>query len=197
VLWHFPEFVARNSQLGREIVLTQPAADALGAVYGTMFPILPDRRERIESLPKTADVPAGTPYVLVVMTPLPELDYDQAAVAKVVRALAGVELQRARYTVLAGRAGSAPLLNATGATPYRVSTSLAGHRFDIRIEAWLPFDTMRRGGFGHVIVDGGHRLTLERGATLGIFDHTGALTRSANQGGSFAVQPRYVIPVLR
>ncbi|MGE5813057.1 MAG: hypothetical protein ACM36C_01095, partial [Acidobacteriota bacterium] len=62
----------------------------------------------------------------------------------------------------------------------------------------LPADTMRRAGFGHVIVDRTHALTLERGANLGVFDRNGRLRSAANQGGSFAVQPRYVIPeVLR
>ncbi len=197
VLWHFPEFVRRNRELGRDVVLTQPAMDAVAAVYGAMFPAERDRRESVERLRTTATGPEGTPYVLVVMTPLPGLAYDQAEVAGVVRGLAGVELERARYSVIAGRSGSAPSLHVNGNTPFRVATALNGHRFDVRIEAWLPYDTMRRAGFGHVAVDGRHRLTLERGATLGIFDNDGGLAASANEGGSFAVQPRYVIPVVR
>lgn len=197
VLWHFPEFVARNRELGREIVLTQPAADAVAAAWGPLFEIQRDTREPIDSLMGTASVSAGTPYVLVVMTPLPELAYNASDVAKVARTLSGVELPHLRYTVLAGRAGAAPTLNRADNAPFRTDTRIAGHHFDIRIEAWLPYDTMRRAGFGHVIVDGRHQLTLERGATLGIFDETARLTRSANQGGSFALQPRYVIPVLR
>ncbi len=197
VLWHFPEFVARNRELGREIVLTKDAADAVVAVYGTLFPIQPDERERVDSVSRTADVPRGTPYVLVVMTPLPELVYNAREVAAVARTLAGVDIPRARYTVIAGRSGAPPTLNVSAATPYRTQTMLGGHRFDIRIESWLPYDTMRRAGFGHVIVDGRHELTLERGANLGIFDGAGALKASANQGGSFALQPRCVIPVLK
>lgn len=197
VLWHFPEFVRRNQALGRDIILTRPAADAVAAAYGSLFPVRADTREHTLALSRVATVPSGTPYVLVIMTPLPELVYDPADVADTARALAGIPLPRARYVVVAGLSGSRPVLTRTGNHPYRVDATLAGHRFQIRLESWLPADTMRRAGFGHVIVDRRHALTLERGANLGVFDAAGHLRASANQGGSFAVQPRWVIPVLR
>ena len=38
------------------------------------------------------------------------------------------------------------------------------------MESWLPTDTIRRAGFGHVIVDGRHALTLERGISFMALD---------------------------
>jgi hypothetical protein len=193
VLWHFPEFVRRNQELGRQIVLTRPAADVIASAYGTMFRLRGDEREPTSSLASVADVPSGTPYVLVLMTPLPEVVYDAGTVARVTRALTGLPVPRARYSVAAGFAGSPPVLNRSGNRPFRLAATLAGHRFEVRLESWLPADTMRRAGFGHVIVDRRHALTLERGANLGVFGLDGRLRASANQGGSFTVQPRYVI----
>ena len=197
VLWHFPEFVRRNRELGRDVVLTKPAADAVASAYGTLFTVRIDERLPIDSLTKVGAVPRGTPYVLVVMTPLPENQYDASEVARVASALSGASVPRARYLVVTGLSGSAPVLNVARNRPFRVVTALAGHRVEVRIESWLPADTMRRAGFGHVIVDRRHTLTLERGATLGTFNLDGTLRAAANQGGSFALQPRYVIPVLR
>jgi hypothetical protein len=37
---------------------------------------------------------------------------------------------------------------------------------DIRMESWLPTDTIRRAGFGHVVVNRQHALTLERGISF-------------------------------
>jgi hypothetical protein len=197
VLWHFPEFVRRNQELGREIIVTKPAADTIASAYGALFPLHPDTRELARPLKTAATIPPGTPYVLVVMTPLPELTYDAGSVAAATQRLARTSLPRARYTMIAGLSGSPPVLNRSGNRPFRETTTLSGHRFDIRIESWLPADTMRRAGFGHVIVDRHHALTLERGANLGIFDGEGQLRDQANEGGSFTVQPRLVIPVLR
>lgn len=197
VLWHFPEFVVRNHQLGREIVLTRRAAETVAAAYGGMFPLRADTRIPARTFTNVATVPNGTPYVLAVMTPLPESVYSRSEVAQAVRTLAGVTEPNARYVVMAGLAGSPPVLTRAADRPYRASATFAGHQFEVRIESWLPFDTMRRAGFGQVVVDGRHALTLERGATVGVFDPSGRLRNSANQGGSFAVQPRYVIPVLR
>lgn len=193
VLWHLPEFVRRNQQLGRQVVVTRPAAEVIASAYGPMFKIAPDPREPTPSFELVGRVAPGTPYVLVLMTPLPELVYDRDAVARITHALTGQAVPHARYTVMAGLAGAPPQVRRVGNWPFRVSAELAGHRFEIRIESWLPADTMRRGGFGHVIVDRRHALTLERGANLGIFDQDGRLLKTANQGGSFTVQPRYVV----
>ena len=47
--------------------------------------------------------------------------------------------------------------------PYRVRTRLEPYDVDVRMESWLPTDTIRRAGFGHVVVNRQHTLTLERG----------------------------------
>ncbi len=197
VLWHFPEFVSRNHALGRDIVLTAPAAAKVRTVYGSHFAIEPDPRAPASTLASVPPPAAGTPYVLSLITPLTGFVFDRGRVDRVARALGADQLPRARYVVLAGVAGSPPLLRAAADRPFRVSARLPFGRLAVRIEAWVRFDTMRRAGFGHVVVNGRHALTLERGATLGIFDAGGGLASLAYEGGSFAVQPRYRIPVLR
>ena len=37
--------------------------------------------------------------------------------------------------------------------PYRVRVTIEPFDFDVRMESWLPTDTIRRAGFGHVIVE--------------------------------------------
>ena len=51
--------------------------------------------------------------------------------------------------------------------PFRVRVRLEPFDLDVRMESWLPTDTIRRAGFGHVIVNGRHELTLERGISFG------------------------------
>ena len=57
----------------------------------------------------------------------------------------------------------------------------------------LPADTIRRMGFGHVLVDRRHVLTLDRGASFVALGPAAAPLVSAWAGGLYAPQPRYVI----
>ena len=61
------------------------------------------------------------------------------------------------------------------------------------MESWLPFDTIRRMGFGHVVANRHHALVVERGLSFVALDGTGNPIRTAYLGGIFAPQPRYVI----
>ena len=70
---------------------------------------------------------------------------------------------------------------------------LSGHDVDIRIECWLPADTIRRAGFGHVIVDRRHQLTLDRGVSFVALDRDGSATVRAWAAGLLAPQPRFVV----
>jgi hypothetical protein len=57
------------------------------------------------------------------------------------------------------------------------------------MESWLPTDTIRRAGFGHVVVGRRHALTLERGLNF--------VTLPAGEpvygSGLFAPVPRLVL----
>jgi hypothetical protein len=197
VLWHFPEFVRRNHSLGRDVVLTTPAASVIRAVYGTRYSLRPDPLAAVSTLDDVPMPGRGTPYVLTVLSPLPGFAFDRDRVARIARAVSGEDPPWARYVLLAGVAGEAPVLRVASDRPFRVAGRLPFGRLVVRMDAWLPADTMRRAGFGHIITNGRHALTIERGATFGTFDRNGRLSASAYEGGSFSLEPRYVIPVLK
>jgi hypothetical protein len=61
------------------------------------------------------------------------------------------------------------------------------------MDAWLPFDTFRRGGFGHVARGRDPVLTVERGGSLVWFRPDGSPS-TAYIGGLYAPEPRLRIP---
>ena len=98
-----------------------------------------------------------------------------------------------RYQVWAGLTGERPALSRAADRPFRDLVSLLGDPFAIRMDAWLPADTFRRGGFGHVIRGRDRVLFVERGVSLVSFRPDGApvVTYSA---GVYAPRPRFRIP---
>jgi hypothetical protein len=58
------------------------------------------------------------------------------------------------------------------------------------MESWLPADTMRRAGFGHVVANRRHALTLERGVSLVLLGPDGQTRGMAYASGLFAPLPR-------
>jgi hypothetical protein len=77
--------------------------------------------------------------------------------------------------------------------PFHEAVSLLGDRFTVRMDAWLPFDTFRRGGFGHVVRGGDHLLTVERGASLLWLNRDGS-SSTVYAGGLYSSKPRFRIP---
>ena len=73
------------------------------------------------------------------------------------------------FAIVVGRIGQKPLFVKASPEPYRVRLRIDRFDVDIRMESWLPTDTIRRAGFGHVIVDRQHVLTLERGLSFAAF----------------------------
>jgi hypothetical protein len=61
------------------------------------------------------------------------------------------------------------------------------------MESWLPPDTMRRAGFGHVIADRHHVLTLERGVSVVALGENGRTRLAGYASGLFAPEPRFRI----
>ena len=51
------------------------------------------------------------------------------------------------------RSGVPPCSCGRSDEPYRVAPELEPFDLDIRMESWLPTDTIRRAGFGHVMVE--------------------------------------------
>ncbi len=192
---YFPFVVWDNAAMGRDVVLTDHAAALARSAYGSLLPVERDTRLPVPRLSEqVASLPAGTPYVLGVIEPYPETPLDpsdMAAVAALLNIPGG--FPAARYAVVAGKIGDRPMLLKAAATPFRTSVRLAGRHVEARFECWLPADTIRRMGFGHVIVDRRHVLTLDRGASFVALDATGRSALVAWAGGLLSPQPRWVI----
>jgi hypothetical protein len=195
VMLHLPFFVRDNLAIGRDVVLTADAAAEITAAYGALFPIVQDAVPPVVPLAEAVEaIPRGTPYVLALLSPLDDL-FDEQEFARTLTALTGGRAgnQRQAYQVWAGGAGEAPAYSRSSAWPFRESVSLLGDSFTIRMDAWLPFDTFRRGGFGHVLRGRDRLLIVERGVSLLWFAADGE-PRVAYESGVYAPRPRFRIP---
>jgi hypothetical protein len=97
------------------------------------------------------------------------------------------------YQVIAGLTGEAPLVMRSADHPFRQEFRLLDDPFTVRMESWLPSDTFRRAGFGHVIRGREHVLTLERGVSLVWFGRNSRPSRPVYAAGLYAPGERYRI----
>jgi len=196
VMLHFPYLVRDNLSIGRDVVLTADAAAKVIAAYGSHFPVLRDNFPPAASLAETVErIPRGSPYAMTILTSLPDYALDENDVAEALRGLAGgSQRQNGRYEVIAGIAGENPSLHLATDRPLVKDVLLAGESLHVRFDSWLPFDTFRRGGFGHVLLRGRRILFVERGVSLVWLQRDGT-PEVAYAAGVFAPQPRYRIPV--
>jgi hypothetical protein len=198
VLLHFPSFVEHNQTIGRDIVLAGNAASRVAAAYGALFPIAPDRVPPIGIAGQAAAIPRGTPYVLVLLKPTPEERLDVDDFDEAVTALAGASAPRRTgnlFQVWAGLAGERGVLYQASDRPFRKTFSILGDPFSVRMESWLPFETFRRAGFGHVLRGREAVLTIERGVSLVWFEREDAASVTY-AAGLYAPKPRLRIPAL-
>ncbi len=195
VLLYAPALVRDNQAIGRQVALTARARAELAAAYGPLLPTARDPRVSTPTLfESVARLPPKTRYVLTVLKPSRELPIDEADLAAAVHALGGrVGASRNDYFVLAGVAGEPPAAWIDSPVPFRRTIDLDGVQAAIRIESWLDFDTIRRMGFGHVIVGREHTLIIERGVSFVAFDGNGRALRTAYAANIFAPQPRYLV----
>lgn len=100
-----------------------------------------------------------------------------------------------RYNVIAGRVGERPTVARFEDRPFRMNGQAGPVGFDVRIECWLPADTIRRMGFGRVIVGRTPALTLDRGASFVAFDDAGTVKGVEYGWALLAPQARWIIPV--
>jgi len=196
VLPHFPFLVKDNEAISRDVVMDTAAARDVTAAYGGLFAIQTD-----QALPSpdpvdiVATLPRGTPYVLSVLTPPREEHLDPLQLAAMLATLSGNHapaLTGAAFQVVAGITGETPALIHSADRPFRADVRLLDDPFTIRMESWLPTDTFRRAGFGHVLRGRQRVQILERGVNLVWFD------RSANPLSLYAASlynptPRYRI----
>ncbi|PYR34418.1 MAG: hypothetical protein DMF90_17210, partial [Acidobacteria bacterium] len=197
VLLYAPALIRDNARIGRAAVLTEGAAAELQRAYGTMFATELDGRTAAPGLGGVAsELTPGTRFVLCVLQPDREFTLDATDLTRGLSLLTGGRLDTIStlgYAAVIGRAGSVPTGVYAGSRPFRVVTTVDGVRVEVRMESWLPFDTIRRMGFGHVVANRHHALVVERGVSFVALDGTGNPIRTAYQGGLYAPQPRYVI----
>jgi Protein of unknown function (DUF2723) len=195
VLLYAPALIADNGAIGRQTIVTDRARQELQAAYG---PYVRTSLDRITApLPLTAElsaVPRGTRYALAILRPSRDQSLNRTDIGAAVRALTGAEiaLPTQDYVAFAGVAGEMPLFTAASDAPFRRRTTIAGASVDLRMESWLSVDTIRRMGFGHVIVNRRHTLIIERGVSFVAFDADGAPIHVAYRSNIFAPQPRFL-----
>jgi Protein O-mannosyl-transferase TMEM260-like len=197
VLWYAPALVADNRAIGRSVTATERARATLEAAYGPLFEISPDDRVPVVGFTEAiATIRPDTRYVLCVLKPSGELPVNASDLSRALTALTGghpPDLPRADYLAVAGVAGQAPALMASGDRPFRRELLLQGVPVEIRMDSWLVSDTIRRMGFGHVVANRQHTLIVERGVSFVAFDDRGAALRTEYAANIYAPQPRYLI----
>jgi len=140
----------------------------------------------------------GTRYVLCVLPPASPYEIDHRALEESVRTLTGGRIgslnrDSGDYTALAGLAGGEPVLEKSARFPFREIVTLDRLGVELRMEAWLFFDTIRRMGFGHVVAGRHHTLIVERGVSFVTIDDDGTPIVMGYDGNIFSPEPRYLI----
>ena len=190
-----PWLIRDNLAIGREVVVLPETKALLDTAYAAALPM-----EHEDSAPtldeEVATLPGGTPYALALLQPYIDVPFDRDELLRTVRVLTGgtATIDPAGvYTIMAGVTGARPIIRHEASRPYRLRASLSGLDLDVRMESWLPADTMRRAGFGHVIANRRHALILERGVSFVAFASDGAPRLRAYASGLLAPLPRFHI----
>ncbi len=198
-LLYLPFIVNSNRDIGRPMAITNGAAPIIRTAYGPLYEIVRDAR--VASSPLAERVrrfPPGTPYVMTFLEAYPDVAVDpddlNAAIAWLTGGAANAS-PAARYTLIVGRVGERPSLVRSDARPFRLSAPVGPLLADVRIECWLPADTIRRMGFGRVIVRHAPVLTIDRGLSLVAFNGDGSVKGVEYGWGLLSPQPRWIIPL--
>lgn len=200
-LLYFPLLVESNREIDRDVAITDGGAAMVTAAYGPLLPIVRDARVPAPSFAeRVGRFPQGTPYILTLLAPYPDKPVDArelgAAFARLTRGAVGPPLST-RYNVIAGRVGAKPDVVRSSRRPFRTSARAGGIDADVRLECWLPADTIRRMGFGRVIVGRTPALTLDRGVSFVAFDEQGRVIGIEYAWTLLSPQPRWLIPLRR
>jgi hypothetical protein len=192
-----PFLIHDNLAAGRDIVVSEGSRARLVAAFGPRYRTAPDPRVSPRSLSAAiAAAPRGSFYVLTVLTPTRDYLPLPPALGSHVRELTGGALPDAgagAYVAVAGRFGAPPLLVRQSDRPFRARARTAGIEIDVRMESWLSTDTIRRAGFGHVIVNRRHALIVERGVSLVTLDDRGNAGPPYYASNIFEDLPRYLV----
>jgi hypothetical protein len=198
-LLYFPLLMQSNREIGRAMAVTDGAALMLTSAYGPLFDLERDARVPAPSFSeRVGRFRPGTSYVLTLLDPYPDNPVDAADLEGAIARLTGNTLTlpaSTRYNVIAGRVGEKPTIARFDSRPFRTNARAGGVDVDIRMECWLPADTIRRMGFGRVIVGRKPALTIDRGAGFVAFDGNGGVEGIEYGWAILAPQPRWLIPV--
>ena len=189
-------FLDANREMGRHVVVAPGAYQRfnLHIEDGSDIEVVEERGEPFRS--RVRSVPPLTPYALAILRPDREYLLDDIEIPETWRWLTAGSMaisELHQYTIVLGLVGRAPLLVHSAEHPYRIRARVGELDVDVRMESWLPTDTIRRAGFGHVVVGRQHRLTLERGVSFVTLDQGGRPLYSA---GLFSPIPRFILAPL-
>jgi hypothetical protein len=167
----FNDFVRANAAIGRNIVVSERTAEKVLDPPPSKWPAdypAHDSPSYLNFGERVERIGPGALYVLAILRSDREFSLNTRGLSDAWRSLApGVMMPTlGYYTVVVGRVGERPVLMESHDRPYRVDVRVDAFDIDIRMESWLPTDTIRRAGFGHVIVNYRHVLTLERGISF-------------------------------
>jgi hypothetical protein len=197
VVLYAPALIASNTAINRRVILSDAANRTLSTAYGPLLATERDPATPAPSLARmTAGVPAGTRYVLCLLKPTRDMSFDWTDIGESLSGLAGgraIRVPDGDYVAIAGIQGQPPLLVLGSNKPFRRSVTLDGASLEIRMDSWLAADTIRRMGFGHVVVEHQHALIVERGASFVAFDRAGTAVLTAYASSIFAPQSRFIV----
>jgi hypothetical protein len=196
VLPHFPFFVDDQNEISRGVLLTESAAADVIAAYGPLLPIVEDAVAPV--LPFSAEaarVPRGAAYVLVMLTPPSDEPFDAADVEAALNSLTGGRPPArtpGHFELIAGLGGEAPSVYRSSDRPFTETFRLADEMpFTVRMDSWLPYDTFRRPGFGHVLRGREHVQIVERGVNLVWVGAGGRVSAPVYAASLFAPRRRF------
>jgi hypothetical protein len=197
VMTHWPLFLQDNHRLGRDLVLNSEAARALAGIVDPGAVVEEPTSVVIPLERAFAQVPRGMPYVLVLLAPTRDAPLDTNEFSRALSALTGTrvpERSPASYELFAGIAGDRPQLYRSSSRPFTDTFSIFDERLTVRMDSWLPIDTFRRAGFGHVLRGRRRLMILERGVNLVWLGRAGDVSPPYYAASLFAPQPRFRIP---
>jgi transmembrane protein TMEM260 (protein O-mannosyltransferase) len=196
VLQYAPALIIDNHGIDRDVVLTARARAALIGSYGPLFPTHTYGDSESSSLDRlVARISEGTRYVLCVLKPSGGFRLDIGDLNRAVLRLdpnKPISFGEHDYLAVAGTVGQSATVFASD-RPFRQHIIVGGVPVELRMDAWLSVDTIRRMGFGHVIAAHQHTLIVERGVSFVTFDVQGRTMDAAYFAGIFAPEPRFIV----
>jgi hypothetical protein len=187
--------VRDNVTGGRQVIASEQATRILKESYGPLLATDPDTASTSLSEFVRA-IPRGSRYAMCVVKQSQDMAIDRAEVTAALLALGTATPlfdPLPAFVIVAGVAGEAPILFEGADRPFRRAARIAGTPVEVRMDAWMTSDTIRRMGFGHVIAARHHTLIVERGVSIVAFDESGTALQTAYFSGIFALPPRNLI----